>query len=113
MNGSQDERITRSIHQMESHPEQAFSVPDIARRAGMSISLFNKKFKDAVGLSPLKYIISLRLEKVKFYLRTTNLSISEIAYITGFSDSNYMIKYFHQHFSITPARYRKMNFSVR
>ena len=113
MNGTQDERITRSIYQMESHPEQPFSVPEIAKSAGMSTTLFNKKFKDAVGLSPMKYIISLRLEKVKFYLRTTNLSMSEIAYITGFLDSNYMIKYFHQHFSVTPAKYRKINCPVR
>ena len=109
MSGAPDERITRCIDRMESHPEMPFSVPLFARNAGMSVSLFNKKFKDAVGLSPLQYIISLRLEKVKHYLRTTTLPISEIAALSGFSDSNYMIKYFHQHCSMTPVAYRRMN----
>ena len=94
MESSPDERITRCIDTMESCPEQNFSIPTLAKNAQMSISLFNKKFKDAVGLSPLQYLINLRLEKVKNYLRSTDIPVSEIAGLSGFSDSNYMIKYF-------------------
>ena len=112
MRGTPDECITRCIGQMESRPEQPFSVPETARRAGMSTSLFSRKFKTAVGLSPLKYVLRLRLEKVKALLCSTDLPVSEIAEKSGFSDSNYMIKYFHQYCGTTPMQYRKMN-SVR
>lgn len=109
MNGTPDERITQCIDTMESRPEQPFSVPVFAKKAGMSVSLFNRKFKDAVGLSPLQYLISLRLEKAKSYLRSTSIPISEIASLAGFSDSNYMIKYFHAHCAMTPLQYRRMH----
>ena len=104
-----DERITKCIDLMESCPEQNYTVAALAKNAQMSISLFNQKFKDAVGLSPLQYLINLRLEKVKNYLRTTDIPVSEIAGLSGFSDSNYMIKYFHIHCGTTPKQYRKMN----
>lgn len=52
-------------------------------------STFSRLFKAEVGMSPSKYIFSLRMQRAVNLLQTTNLSILEISYNCGFSDPNY------------------------
>ena len=100
-------RILQSVTLMEENPERHFSLEQLAKLSQMSIPAYTQKFRSAFGLSPMQYLQKTRLFQVQHYLATTNLSIGEIAELTGFCTSNYLIKIFHRELGITPAQYRK------
>ncbi|MFT4634981.1 MAG: transcriptional regulator GlxA family with amidase domain [Arenicella sp.] len=82
------------------------SMQVLAKVLGMSQRNFNRRFRDATNLSPLKYLQSRRLNQARDLLQNTNLSISEIAYRVGYTDVSYFTKLFRQFSSTTPKGYR-------
>lgn len=80
---------------------QKLSVDAIAKMAYVSKSNFFKMFKQELGLSPNEFIIKERIKKAKELLSQQN-SVSETAFSTGFSDTNYFIRVFKQMEGVTP-----------
>ena len=66
-------------------------------------------FKQYKGISPINYMIQKRLEDAKLLLSTTNLQISEIAYIVGFTSQSYFAQAFKKATHTSPMQYRKDN----
>jgi AraC-like DNA-binding protein len=58
------------------------------------------------GESVGKFVRSIRLSKAKELLKNSELTISEIAYETGFSEPGYFTKTFSKEFNMTPSEYR-------
>ncbi len=80
-----------------------------ALSAAMAVSraqLF-RKLKSLIGISPGHYIKSLRLEKAKKSLETLDLSVSEVAYKTGFQSPSHFTKVFTQKYGIRPSLLRR------
>ena len=71
----------------------------------LSVSRFSHIFKSAIGKTPLMYITEIRISKAKELLLNTNLTMGEIAELTGFSSQNYFIRVFKKHTGISPKRY--------
>lgn len=67
-----------------------------------------RKFKQEYAISPTEYVIRLRINHAKDYLLSTNLSIEEISYKTGFSTPSYFIRVFKKSEHCTPHQYRKL-----
>jgi transcriptional regulator GlxA family with amidase domain len=82
------------------------SMQMLATVIGMSQRNFNRRFRDATNLSPLKYLQIQRLNQARELLQNTNLSISEIAYRVGYIDVSHFTKLFRQFSSTTPKEYR-------
>ena len=82
------------------------NIEDLAFLCGLSLSSFKRKFKTVYGTSPNKYITSKRLDRAQTLLRTSKLSISEIAYDCGFSDVSYFSKTYKKHFNASPSELR-------
>ena len=82
------------------------SIESLASLLGMSQRNFNRRFRDATNLSPLKFLQSQRLSQARDLLQNTNLSISEIAYRVGYIDVSYFTKLFRRFSSATPKEYR-------
>jgi transcriptional regulator GlxA family with amidase domain len=55
----------------------------------------------------VNYLLNYRVRKVAELLRTTSLSLSEIASLTGFNGSSYMSEMFRKSFEMSPRDYRK------
>lgn len=71
-----------------------FNIDSIAQSVGLSRSSFFKKLKNLLGVAPVDFIKEIRLNKAEQLIRTTELSISEIAYAVGFRDAGYFSKCF-------------------
>ncbi len=99
--------VLESISMMEGTPEQNFTLESLADMSRMSIASYTKKFRAATGLSPMEYLLNVRLQQVRHYLKTSDLSIGEIAERCGFCAANYMIKLFRRELGITPAQYKR------
>ncbi|MEP3932587.1 helix-turn-helix transcriptional regulator, partial [Rhodopirellula bahusiensis] len=56
---------------------------------------------------PIKYLIQVRIQEASRLLRSTDRSITDIAFDVGFSDSNYFSRQFRTHLGLSPREYRK------
>ena len=65
------------------------------------------KFKEELGITPAEYITLQKMDRAQMLLKTTNSSITDIAYQLGFSSSNYFCSVFKKTLSYSPAAYRK------
>lgn len=80
---------------------QKLSIDVIAKMAYVSKSNFFKMFKEELGISPNEFIIQQRIKRAKEMLMHNN-SVNEVAFSTGFSDTNYFIRVFKQMEGVTP-----------
>jgi len=79
---------------------------EYARKYNMSVSYFIKTFKATTGTTPQQYKAVQRLANAENLLSETNLKISEISHILGFSDSLYFSKFFSKLKGISPTEFR-------
>lgn len=84
----------------------SFTVEDLAEKLNISRVQLYRKMKAISGMSISDYIQNIKLEKARRLLRESTLSISEIAYATGFSSPNYFSTSFKNKFDETPKSYR-------
>ena len=70
-------------------------------------SHFSRSFRREIGISPIEYLSNVRLEHAMQLLTTTNLSINEIAVLSGFSNGNYFAKTFKRKLGFTPSDYKR------
>ena len=78
-----------------------------AQALNMNNSYFCRLFKQTFGCCFSDYVLAYRLEKAKVALETESLSVTEIAFRTGFNNCSYFGKVFRKRFRITPLQYRK------
>jgi len=83
------------------------SVPEIAGMCNMSPRNFNRKFIDAMGVSPKKYNRIIRFQKIinLFSSNKTNLNLTALAYEFGYADQSHFIRDFADFSGITPLTY--------
>lgn len=81
------------------------SIDDLANDLCMSRSVFYRKLKGLTGLPPVDFIRNLRIKKAAALLRTQNYSVSQIAYMTGFSNPKYFARCFKKEFGVIPSEY--------
>ena len=83
------------------------SAEEAAAVAGYSKFHFLRIFKEAVGMEFSRYVNRVRFDHAVLLLRESNLSITDIALMTGFSDSAYFTRKFKEEFHTTPLAFRK------
>ena len=86
-------------------PNTEFNVDAIAAEMGLSRSAFYKKVKGLTGFAPVDLIKEFRLSHAVELLQTTNLSIAEVAFRSGFADSSYFGKCFRKRYGQSPREY--------
>lgn len=100
------EKIDSAKHLIRSHFNEDLNLEDIAKDTGMSYSWFRKKFKEFTGISPAKYILSLRIQEACRLLSESKLSIKEISWRLNFDDASYFSAMFTREVGISPKEYR-------
>ncbi len=87
MSASQDpdllRRLLRARDRMDAASHEDWPVRRLARVSGVSAAHFARSFRDAFGLPPHRYLLTRRIERATALLRDTDLSITEIAFETG------------------------------
>ena len=79
----------------------------LARSCCLSPSQFRRTFKDFFRMSPLQFILKMRIQAAANLLRTSSLNVTEIARECGFSEPNYFTRQFRRLVGVTPSVYRK------
>jgi len=76
-------RLLRAKDRMDAASHEAWPVRRLARVSHVSEAHFARSFKEAFGLPPHRYLLTRRIERATALLRDTDLSITEIAFQTG------------------------------
>lgn len=98
----------KAITYIKNNHDKKISIHDLANHVCMSVYYFSRIFKKSTGYSPYEYITMVRLNRAKDLLKTTKLSIKEIAFKIGFNSEANFITCFKQHHTFTPNEFRKM-----
>ena len=98
--------IRDCIAYIEENYAEEIRLETLAGRSFLSPDHFSKVFKRLTRKTPIEFINSLRVDKAKHLLGTTSRSITEIAFQTGFHDSNYFARQFKKITKMTPKQYR-------
>lgn len=99
--------ISKGIDYLENDVKQELQISEIAELCNVSEVYFRKLFKEYSGITPSEYRMRTKMHKVKAFLRTTNLTIAEIAERLNFADASYLIKQFRELEGETPLEYKK------
>ncbi len=91
---------------IDMHLQENLRVTDLAAMCHISYSGFAAKFRALYGMSCKDYIEHMRMFKSEEYLLFTDMDISEISTLTGFTDSSHFIHSFRRYKGITPKQYR-------
>ncbi|MBI4978537.1 MAG: helix-turn-helix transcriptional regulator [Spirochaetes bacterium] len=92
---------------IEIHYMERLRLIDLARIAGLSASRFSTEFKRTFSVSPIDYLISMRLSEAKHLLATTASTVESIAYDVGFTDIPHFSKMFRSRFGVSPRDFRR------
>lgn len=95
------------IRYIDEHYAQPIHIAQAAAYCGYSDSHFMRLFSELTGTSFSQYLIRFRLEKAAGLLRTSRLSVLEIALSCGFPNASYFTRTFQRQYHVTPSRYRK------
>jgi AraC-like DNA-binding protein len=97
------------VEYIESHYTEEITIITLAEIACLSVSQFNRNFKNIFHVTPSDYINHTRLNSASHDLISTSKSITQIAIENGFYDSSYFAKQFKKQFHCSPGEYRKLN----
>jgi AraC-like DNA-binding protein len=98
--------ITRAKFIIEELLETKVDMKKIAKQLHMGYSKFRKTFKEHTKLSPNQYLLNLRLNKAKLLLKSSEINISNISYLSGFESVFYFSEIFKKKTGLSPSQYR-------
>lgn len=102
-----DERLQASITYIENNYMLDIDLELLAQMSHLSISQFTRLFKQRLHMTPIQYLMRLRILNSCQLLLETTKPIYEIASLSGFNNISYYNKTFHSLIGCTPSTYRK------
>ena len=98
--------IERALHYFNENYNKAISVEQYAKEHLISTNWFIHSFKNTVKVTPMQYILSLRISAAKNMLEKTDKNITEIAYAVGYDNALYFSRLFRKNTGMSPSEYR-------
>ena len=98
--------IERSVHYFKENFNKTISIEQYAKEHLMSVNWFIHNFKKIMKVTPMQYIVSLRISLAKGYLENSNKNISEIANTVGYDNALYFSRLFKKNTGYSPSQYR-------
>jgi AraC-like DNA-binding protein len=102
-----DERIGAALGRLHEAPEERWTIERMAKVASMSRSAFAERFGSLVGASPMRYLTELRLSRAARMLRSSDMTIAQIAPRVGYGSEESLARAFRGRFDVSPANFRR------
>lgn len=94
------------IHEIEHNYIEKLTLEYLSHKFGYSKQTLISKFKNRYGITPMEFIINVRINEAKKLLIYTDMRICEIAEKCGFSDVYYFSNTFKKHTTLSPLKFR-------
>jgi AraC-like DNA-binding protein len=96
-------RIARVLRYIHSEYAKPLDVEELARRAGMSLSVFHQHFKLVTASSPLQYIKRIRLDRARTLMTLDGYNAGSAAHAVGYESASQFGREFKRLFGVTPV----------
>lgn len=93
---------------IEQHYSEQIQTTELARMFNIDRTYFYKLFKEHTGLSPEKYIVSLRMHRAKLLISATNLPMTTICKLVGYENYPPFFSMFKKTVGVSPNKYREL-----
>lgn len=98
--------LEKAKQYIEHHFAEQITVEQIAELVGVDRTHFSKMYRKAYGISPIDFLLQLRMHEAKLLLKHTNYKIAEIAQAVGYQDISSFSKAFKKRVGMSPVEYR-------
>ena len=101
--------VERAIRYFNDNYNQRIVIEEYAKERAMTVNWFIEKFRAITKLTPVQYILSLRITNAKNLMDNTDYNITQVAEAVGYNDSMYFSRVFKKHTGMSPTEYKKRN----
>ncbi|MBB3230149.1 GlxA family transcriptional regulator [Halomonas stenophila] len=102
-----DAEILGAQRWLGEHFALAHPVEEMIRRSALAERSFKRRFAGATGLTPIAYVLRLRIEDAKRRLERSDASVDEISWRVGYEDAAFFRRLFKRTTGLTPSAYRR------
>ncbi len=102
-----DKQISRALELLHDHPEKKWTLEGLANKVALSRAAFANRFKQLVGQTMYDYLTQVRITLAKELLKTTKLSLFEVANRVGYDSDLAFTRVFKKYTGMTPTVYRR------
>jgi AraC-like DNA-binding protein len=102
-----DPGIAAALRDMHARPAQPWTVQQLSAVAGMSRSVFTRRFREVTGAAPIAYLTDRRLATGAQLLRETSAPLTTVARRAGYATPFAFTTAFRRKFGVPPGRYRE------
>ncbi len=102
-----DRRIEVVISKMDSQISKSWEIGELAGLVNLSASRLRHLFKKETGKTPAQYLKYWRLQKAELLLRTTFLTVKEVANRVGLTAGSHFVREFKKVYGVAPTTYRR------
>lgn len=107
LRGLRDPKIGKALTLIHGNLAGVWTVELLARSVAMSRSAFVQRFTSLVGLPPIKYLTTSRLQSARFLLRDTAKTVAQVAHEIGYESEVAFNRAFKREFGTPPAQWRR------
>ena len=101
-------RVQRMKRFIERHAFENVTLSDIGRCLDLSPFTCVRQFKSGTGITPLRYLSELRLERAQALLKDPDLTVGEVGRRVGIGDRHYFTRWFSKETGVAPQRFRQI-----
>lgn len=113
LSGFADPHITRALSAFHENPATNWTVERMAQLAGLSRTGFAGRFTDKMGITPMQYVTSWRMQLARQGLMNEQLAVAEAAEIAGYASEAAFARAFKKEIGMTPAACRMTSRQIR
>jgi len=104
-----DPHVARALALLHRDPNQRWTVDDLGREVGLSRSALADRFIRMIGVPPMQYLASWRMQVATQKLRNTSASLAQVADLVGYGSEAAFSRAFKKAFGTAPATWRRSN----
>lgn len=105
--GSFDFPLSKINTFFQSNLSKNLSVDDMAQAVSMPVSSFKKNFRQTTGIAPAEYFLRMKLNKARYMIQCSEMTINEISNELGFNSSQYFATVFKRYHLHSPTFWKK------
>lgn len=102
-----DDHLRRVLESVHADPGEGWTLEKLAARAGLSRSVLAERFRERLGVSPMRYVADWRVQRARHLLTDRNLSVGEVARRVGYASEAAFSRVFRESVGEAPGRYRR------
>ena len=104
--------LLRARDLVDDHYAEPLDLEALARAAHVSPRHFSRSFRKTFGETPHRYLLTRRIERARYLLRTTDMQVAEVCLAVGFRSVGSFTTTFTRHVGSCPTEYRRGNGGV-